>query len=175
MQRSPDAIFFEEQPLRDNRFFYLVLAGGLGMIGFFGYAMYVQLVQGEPFGDRPMGDTGLAVMGSLYILLGIAMLYVFVRGSLVTEVRSSGLYIRYFPFHFRFQQISLDGIESCRAVTYKPIREYGGWGIRSGRGKKAYNVSGNTGVEIVYKNGTQLLIGSRKHGQLESAIDSIRP
>ncbi len=174
MRRNSDAIFFEEQPLRDNKFFYLVLVGGIGMIGFFAYAMYVQLVEGKPYGDRPMGDTGLAIMGTLYILLGVAMLYFFFKGRLTTEVRPSGLFVRYFPFHMRYQQIALDGIETCSARTYRPIREYGGWGIRSGPGKKAYNVAGNSGVEIVYENGKTLLIGSRKSGQLESAIDSIR-
>ncbi len=174
MQRNSDAIFFEEQSLRTNKFFFVVFVGGVGIIGFFGYAMFVQLVQGMPYGDRPMGDTALAIVGTLYILLGIAMLYVFFRGRLTTEVRPSGLYVRYFPFHLRYQQIPLDSIKVCEARKYSPIREYGGWGIKSGAGKKAYNVSGNNGVEIVYENGKKLLIGSNKSGQLAGAIDSIR-
>jgi hypothetical protein len=40
--------------------------------------------------------------------------------------------------------------------------------------KKAYNVSGNAGVEIEYEDGRMLLIGSRKADQLAGAIDSIR-
>ncbi|UCH85591.1 MAG: hypothetical protein JSW50_07875 [Candidatus Latescibacterota bacterium] len=173
MTRTPGAAFFEEQPLRNNKLFFLAFVSGVGMIVFFAYAMYKQLVVGEPFGDRPMGDTGLLVFGSLYILLGIALLYLYFAGRLVTEVRSEGLFIRYVPFHRAFTQIPLDGVTSCEARTYKPIREYGGWGIRRGLGKKAYNVSGNQGVELQFEDGSKLLIGSNKASQLAAALESI--
>jgi hypothetical protein len=174
MQRSSDAVYFEEQPIRSNKLFYLAAVAGVGLIVFFGYAIFEQLVAGKPFGDRPMGDTALAIVGGLYVLLGVAFLFLFFRCELVTEVRPSGLFVRYFPFHTRFQQIPLDGVRSCEARTYRPIREYGGWGIRMGVGKKAYNVSGSRGVELVYEGGNKLLIGSKKADQLASAIDSIR-
>ena len=57
---------------------------------------------------------------------------------------------------------------------YKPIREYGGWGIRYGRGGKAYNVSGNKAVQLVLKNGKRLLIGSQRPDKLVEAIGSVR-
>jgi hypothetical protein len=144
------------------------------MIVFFGYVMYRQLILGHPFGDRPMSDTALVAVGGVYIVFGALLLFLFFRGALVTEVRQSGLFIRYFPFHGTFRQIPLEGVLSCEARTYGPIREYGGWGIRVGMGKKAYNVSGNRGVELKYDSGKTLLIGSRKAEQLASAIDSIR-
>lgn len=174
MQRSPDSVFVEEQPLRDNWILYLAFAGGVGMIGFFGYAMYKQIGLGEPFGDRPMGDIALLIVGGLYIVFGVLMLFLFFRGGLLTEVRPSGLFIRFFPFHRAFRKIPLEGVRSCEARTYGPIREYGGWGIRVGAGKKAYNVSGNRGVELVYEDGKRLLVGSKKADQLASAIESIR-
>lgn len=174
MNRSPDAIFVEEQPLRNNPLLYIALAGGVAMVGFFLYAMFKQLVLGEPWGDRPMGDTALAIVGLLYVVLGLLLLYLFFRGRLVTEVRTTGVFVRYFPFHRSFHEIPLGGVRSCEARTYGPIREYGGWGIRMGPGKKAYNVSGNRGVELEYEDGKKLLIGSRKPEQLAGAIESIR-
>ena len=174
MERNPDAVFFEEQPLRNNKLAYLAIVGGIGLIGFFGYAIFQQIVAGRPYGDRPMSDVSLVIVGGLYIVLGVLLVYFFFRGGLTTEVRPSGLYVRYFPFHTRFQQIPLDGVRSCTARTYRPIREYGGWGIRVGVGKKAYNVSGNRGVEIEYEGRKKLLIGSKKADQLASAIESIR-
>ena len=174
MNRSPDAVFSEEQTLRDNPFVYLAFAGGVAIIGVFGYAMYRQFVEGKPFGDRPMGDTALAIVGGLYLLLGVFMIFLCVRCRLETEVRGSGLYLRYFPFHWTFRKIPLENVRSCVARTYRPIWEYGGWGIRVGAGKKAYNVSGNRGVELEYENGKKLLIGSKKAEQLASAIESIR-
>jgi len=172
MARSSDAAFYEEQPLRGNKLFFLALVGGVGTIGFFAYAMYKQLLLGEPVGDRPMGDTLLMVFGTFYILLGALLLYMYFAGRLETEVRSDGLYIRFIPFHFKSSHIPLDGVTECEALTYRPIRDYGGWGIRRGVGKKAYNVSGNEGVELRFEDGSKLLIGSKKSRQLAAALES---
>ena len=172
MTRSSDATFYEEQPLRDNKLFFLAFVGGVGMIGFFLYTMYKQLLLGEPVGDKPMGDTMLIVFGTFYILLGVMLLYMYFAGRLITEVRPDGLHIQLIPFHFRPNHIPLDGVTECEARTYKPIREYGGWGIRRGVGKKAYNVSGNQGVELRFEDGSKLLIGSKKSGQLAGALET---
>jgi hypothetical protein len=175
MQRNPDAVFFEKQPVRDNKIFYLAAVIGVGLIVYFGYAIFQQIVLGRPFGDKPMGDAALAIVGGLYVLLGAAFLYLFFRCELTTEVRPAGLFLKYSPFHRTFQQIPLDGLRSCRARKYRPLWEYGGWGIRVGVAKKAYNVSGSHGVELVYEAGNTLLVGSKKADQLATAIDSIRP
>ena len=174
MRKSSDAVFFEEQPVRNNPLAYVGLLGGVGLVGFFGYAIVQQLVLHRPFGDRPMSDTGLVMVSVLYMLIGGILVYVFFGGCLTTEVRPSGLYLRFFPFHRRFQQIPLGKVRSCVSRVYRPIREYGGWGIRIGIGKKAYNASGNRGVELEYEGGRKLLIGSLKPDQLASAIESIR-
>jgi hypothetical protein len=174
VKKSPDALFVEEQPLRDNWLLYFALVIGVGTIGYFGYAMYRQIALREPFGDRPMSDGALLIVGGLYILVGAFLVFLFFRGALVTEVRPSGLFVRYFPFHLTYRKVPLEGVRECRARTYGPIREYGGWGIRAGKGKKAYNVSGNRGVELEYEDGGILLIGSKKAEQLAGAIESIR-
>jgi hypothetical protein len=174
MRKNPDAIFFEEQPLRKNPLAYFALLGGAALIGFFGYAVIRQVFMDRPFGDRPMSDGGLLLMAGLYMLLGVLLLCLFYSGGLTIEVRPSGLYLRYFPFHRQYQQIPLEGVRSCTSKVYRPVRDYGGWGIRIGIGKKAYNVSGNRGVELEYEGGRKLLIGTDKPGQLASAIESIR-
>jgi hypothetical protein len=94
--------------------------------------------------------------------------------KLETEVRPDGLYVRYFPFHIHFKRFGAEDFSEYYARTYRPIREYGGWGIRCSFGKgKAYNVSGNKGVQLVFKSGKRLLIGSQRDEELEEAIRSI--
>ena len=44
----------------------------------------------------------------------------------------------------------------AEARTYAPLREYGGWGIRGLSRKRAYNVSGNRGVELSLVDGRKL-------------------
>ena len=126
--------------------------------------------------------SGQASPNILEILIGIlvgvgvpiAVAALFVSMRFETKVRSDGLYVRYYPFHIHFRKFSADDLSECYARQYKPIREYGGWGIRcSFRNGKAYNVSGNKGVQLVLSSGKKLLIGSQKADELETAIRSI--
>jgi hypothetical protein len=106
----------------------------------------------------------------------IAITTLFLLLKLETEVRPDGIYVRYFPFHIRFKRFRLEDLSEYYARRYKPIREYGGWGIRySLRNGKAYNTSGNHGVQLVFTNGKKLLIGSQKPDELEAAIRVIMP
>jgi hypothetical protein len=71
---------------------------------------------------------------------------------------------------WRAKHIPFSEIRKAEAVTYRPIRDYGGWGIRSGPEGWAYNVRGNRGVRIEYQDGNKFLIGSQKAEELEQAI-----
>ena len=105
----------------------------------------------------------------------IAATVLFFILKLETEVRSDGLYVRFYPFHIRYKKFTPKDLAEFYSRTYKPIREYGGWGIRcsfTGKGK-AYNVSGNKGLQLVLTNGKKLLIGSRKPDELVAAIAQI--
>jgi hypothetical protein len=55
-------------------------------------------------------------------------------------------------------------------VAFRPIMEYGGWGIRRGANGWAYNVSGNRGVRLVFRDGSTFLIGSQRAEELELVI-----
>jgi hypothetical protein len=92
---------------------------------------------------------------------------------LETEVRQDGLYLRYAPFHRRFRRFKAEDLGEYHARTYRPILEYGGWGIRYGWNGRAYNVSGNGGVQLIFRDGRRVLIGSSTPSELEAAIRSI--
>jgi hypothetical protein len=81
------------------------------------------------------------------------------------------LYICFFPFHLSFKKMPFIQIKKYEARTYSPLGEYGGWGIRYGFEGKAYNVSGNRGVQLELVNGKRLLIGSQSPEELVKAID----
>ena len=106
--------------------------------------------------------------------IAIAVLFWIVK--LETIVRTDGLYVRFIPFHWRYKRYPAEDLSEYYARKYKPIIEYGGWGIRCSLGKRgrAYNVSGNKGVQLMFQNGKKLLIGSQKPDELEAAIKSIK-
>ena len=135
--------------------------------GLMWYATVSQLLLHRPFGSTPMTDILLAIF---WLIFGIGLPALFLFGRLITEVRDDGIYICFFPFHWSFRRIAFTEVKQCKVQTYRPIIEYGGWGIRYGRKGKAYNVSGNRGVQIELSNGRRLLIGSRRAEELWRAI-----
>jgi hypothetical protein len=115
------------------------------------------------------------LLSIIAMAIPIAVTVLFFILKLETEVRSDGLYVRFYPFHIRYRKFTPQDLAGHYSRTYKPIREYGGWGIRcsfTGKGK-AYNVMGNKGVQLVLTNGKKLLIGSQKPDDLAAAIDKM--
>jgi hypothetical protein len=95
--------------------------------------------------------------------------------KLETTIDKNGVSVRFFPFHLKKKHFNWDQLESCSIRTYKPIIEYGGWGIRktfSGKGT-AYNVKGKVGLQLVFKNGDRLLIGTQKAEEMNEVLKSI--
>jgi hypothetical protein len=116
-----------------------------------------------------MSNTALAIVGMVVIIFVVGLTYLFYTMKLITEVRDDDLCVKFFPLSR--QVISFDSIKRCEVRTYNPIKEYGGWGIRYGKRGKAYNVSGNRGVQVEFYVGKPLLIGSQKPEELERAIN----
>ena len=120
---------------------------------------------------------GLILSGSSYIVLLLIFILTFWLPiflyciHLDTEVNEYAISVKFRFFHRSWVEFKFDDIESVEACTYKPIKHYGGWGIRYGFKGKAYNVSGNEGVLINFKDGTNILIGSLNHEALQLAIE----
>jgi hypothetical protein len=64
-------------------------------------------------------------------------------------------------------------IKSANIRTYKPLMEYGGWGIRGFGNNRALNISGNKGLQLEFKNGKKLLIGTEKSTEMESILEEL--
>jgi hypothetical protein len=121
---------------------------------------------------HPRPDAAWAIALILTLVLPLVVLSGwFVR--LVTEVRTGGVFVRIWPFPFK--HIRLDGTTSIRSVTYRPLRDYGGWGyrIKLGTGKRALNARGDRGVLIEYAGGRSMLIGSQTPDRLLRAIETL--
>jgi hypothetical protein len=71
-------------------------------------------------------------------------------GRLVLEVDEGAVTARFGYLGWPAQRVPLSHIERARIVSYRPIRQFGGWGIRVGRfeGEKTsvYSVRGTRGV-----------------------------
>ncbi len=166
---NPVEEFHEEQQFRQPWVWLLLLAITLWLAGMFAHGLYTQLYLGQAWGDRPMSNTALVLSAAFSFLITAGLALLFYKLKLVTVVGPDGIYVRFFPLTSR--KISFADITSCKARTYRPIREYGGWGIRYSRKGKAYNVSGNSGVQLEFRQGRPLLIGSQRTEELAEVIN----
>ena len=123
--------------------------------------------------EKTDSESAIAVILAGLIMAGLTFLLFKVK--LETGIRKEGIYYRFFPFHFRKKLISKAEIRSFEVRQYKPITEYGGWGIRPGiRGRgRAYNVSGNMGLQLYLTNGKKLLIGTQKPSEIGKAMEAM--
>jgi hypothetical protein len=105
------------------------------------------------------------------VLVGGVALFL-IASRLITEVRSDGLYIKFFPFHQTFRHFAFSDITSATARQYSALGEYGGWGIRYGFGDagRTYNAKGTHGVQLIFKDGRKLLVGSQQAATLAEVI-----
>lgn len=111
------------------------------------------------------GLLGAAVLSLVVGALASAFLF-----PLRTRVDREEIEIR-FGQYTRFR-IPVADIESAEARTYRPLWEYGGWGIRFGRDGIAYSMRGDRGVQLVLRGGRRVLIGSARADELAEAIRS---
>ena len=164
-EKGPGLLYREVQQFRQVWIWVIVVV----LTGSVWYATVEQLLLQRPFGDRPMLDMLLLIY---WLIFGMGLPALFFFGQLVTEVRADGIYLRFSPFHRTFRSIAFTEVKRCEVRTYRPIREYGGWGIRYGRQGQAYNVSGDRGVQIELLHGKRLLIGSQRAEELWRAIQA---
>ena len=168
MNHTDAEILFAESQRFKQWWVWLML---LGFNSLFLFGVYKQVLGGHQFGDKPMSNEGLLFATVFNILLTISF-YLF---RLKTQIKTDGIYVRFFPFHLSFKHFSWENISKSFVRQYNPLGEYGGWGLRFGLfGKgKAYNVSGDQGLQLVFSDNKKLLIGTQKPEELEETLNEI--
>jgi hypothetical protein len=68
----------------------------------------------------------------------------------------------------------MDQVRVARIVEYDSVRDFGGYGVRSGRRGQAYIARGNRGVELELLDGRKVLIGSQDPAKLTEQISQCR-
>lgn len=165
--------FLEVQKFRQPWLLALLAVTTLVTVLPFLYGIVVQIGFGQLWGDRPLSDGALIATTIATTALMVAVDWLILASRLNTEVSDRGVFVRFYPFHRKPKEIELKELVSVEAVTYRPIRDYGGWGLRRGRTGWCYNVSGDRGVLLRYADGTTVMIGSQRSDQLCEAIRAV--
>jgi hypothetical protein len=160
MDRSRQ-LFHEVQGLPLRRIAAVLAIPPCGMLGL----LIWQVVLRHPWGKQPMSDA--SVIGWTVFLWIIYFRLITVR--LVTDVRDTELVVSLRGF-WRARRTLLSDIRSAEMITYDPERDYGGYGIRTGRFGTAYVAGGQRGVCLKLVNGSTLVVGSQRPEELAGIL-----
>lgn len=142
------------------------LVVGLGVMALVGVAMAVAALTADPAATDADRVAGILIGAALAVGLPVAL----ASARLVTEVSPEGVGVRLAPFQRRGRRYTWNEVAGFGAVRYRPLREFGGWGIRGTRRHGAYNARGDAGVRLELADGSTFLIGSQEPERLEATI-----
>ena len=147
--------------------------GMIAMNVLFIYAIIKQVVFGESFGTKPAPNWVLILCEMVCLLL---LLFIFAI-RLKTTIGINGIRYRFFPFQFKTTFIQWNELSDAYIREYNSLYEYGGWGIRYGSPKtgNAVNTSDscNMGLQLQFKNGKLLLIGTKNPDAIKIILDEV--
>jgi len=153
-----DILFSEKQRFNQWWIWVIILVACIMPV----WQFYRAIIENQVVLSDPTEYIGLMIMVLIIIL--------FLSNRLDSEIRQDGIYVRFIPFIWKQRVYSWDSIEKLYIRRYHPLGEYGGWGIRGFGKNRALNVSGNQGLQIVFKDGRRLLIGTRKPDEIKSVL-----
>jgi hypothetical protein len=126
------------------------------------------VVLGHSWGKQQLSNA--SVIGWTIFLWLIYARLLTVR--LVTEIRDGEMLVALRGF-WRARLIPISTIVSVDIVHFDPVRDYGGYGIRSTKKGKAYIAAGEEGVRLLLKDGSEAVVGSRRPEELAAALRSV--
>lgn len=104
----------------------------------------------------------LAAAGAMRVLLG----------GLTVQVRETGILLHLGSIPLIRRHVPFSEVLSVASVRYRPLVEFGGWGVRGTRKRRAWTARGDQGVALELAGGRQLIIGSDRPRRLEDRIRS---
>ncbi|MBL1410612.1 hypothetical protein [Sphingobacterium faecale] len=119
-------------------------------------------------GHKEIG--GLTFDFGLLIILVLIIYFSFAK--LWTTVDAEGIEITFLPFAWRKRWAWKD-VQEVYIRKYS-LYEFGGWGYRLGSGGTAYTSKGKHGVQLEFKNGKKILVGTQHPEEIKQFITKIR-
>lgn len=156
-----------QEKQRFNQWWLILLMGGVSAMVYYGSVS--QWITGIPFGDKPLSDMGLLFPVALITVVNLGMF----AGGLTTRIDENGIAVRFTPFIWKEKKYVWSDLAEVKVREYRPLAEYGGWGVRGFGKNRALNVSGSFGLQLVMKDGAKMLIGTQKPQELEEFLKSL--
>jgi hypothetical protein len=152
---------FKEQQRFTQWWIWLPL---ISLLLLFIYGAIQQLFFGIPYGDKPMSNLGI-ILFSLFFFLFVLFFRLL---TLKVNIDEKGISYKFSPLHRSDTFIDWKNILTVSIITFKPILDVGGWGIKHG----SYTVKGNIGIKLSLKNGEQVIIGTQKKAEATQILNT---
>ena len=156
-------IFKEEQ--RFTQSWLLIILG-------FSLLVPIYIIIEEFYSENSEMSNNEFIFKIALVFISISLIFIF---KLITRIDENGIHYQFFPFHLKPKTIDWSELKFAKTRTYDAISEYGGWGLKGGffwRKSKgvAYNVSGDIGIQLEYKTGKKILIGTQLLNDVNSVL-----
>jgi hypothetical protein len=181
-----DFVIFKEEQKHNQ---LLIMIGAFTMAVIVWYVSVDIFAKGESFVTTLISEFKLVIF---LILFGIVTHIYLISAKQITEVRSKNLCIYTDPFQYGLKKYPFRDIESCeiRDLSLAHDKRIGGVHVggtghtmsgrryRNNNGKMTnipeneFIVKGNKIVEVEFKNGQKIKIGSQRPDELAAAISS---
>lgn len=165
MASGESVLFREEQSFPQLRLRITLAIPPLILGGF----TFWQVVLGHPIGKQPPSNASLITLTIFLVIVYLRLVTV----RLSTDVTPERIRVRMRGF-WRERRLAPADIKSMKVITYDPIREFGGYGIRKTRRGTVMIAGGRRGVRLELSSGGVVVIGSTKPDELLSAIRKAR-
>jgi hypothetical protein len=165
MAEQAPTLFHEEQSLRQKRLLVLTAIPPITMT----LLAIWQVGLGHRWGNQPMSN-GNMIGWTIFLWLVYLRL---ITIKLVTDLRPNELSIAMRGL-WRSFLIPLSSVKSVQVVTFRPLLDWGGYGIRKNKRGRAFTANGNRGVELQLSKGGIVLVGSQRPDELARALEQQR-
>jgi len=154
-------VYKETQTYRGSWVIYFLLLVELPTI----LLLLIFLIQAE---DKSEMGIALAVVTGT---MSLVFLFIF-NLKLETRIDQYGVSFSYFPFIRTWRKYPREKIKSISVISYSPMTDYGGWGLKGNSTTKAYSVLGDKGLLFDVGEKKKIMIGTMRAQQLEEFLSS---
>lgn len=109
-------------------------------------------------------------IAAIFGIVGLTFLLL-MNIRLDSRIDEVGIHYRFIPFINKWRTIPKSQIRSIEVISYSPISDFGGWGIKGNRTTKAYSIIGDKGLSILAGEKKKIMIGTQKDAELKAFLN----
>ena len=181
MTRNTKRVFFKEiQRYKKPWIRYIITAVVVIMILNATFLVRQLMASGQEGAADENERIVLITVTIFIIIFTLGFVINFTRMKMITIVTEEGIQVFYPPILRKGRTIHRRSIERFEIRQYKPLVEFGGWGIKT-RGRplrqrrygKALTAYGKTGLQLHLRNGKKFLIGTQRPDPFRHAVSKM--